>query len=71
MLIRLWSFKATKRLQGNIVRNFIRNFSTGLTRQYLSIYISQLGPQVRFYFLAVTNILKLGMLATVPEPGRG
>jgi len=27
----------------NIVRNFIQNFSIGLTQQYQSIYISQLG----------------------------
>lgn len=32
---------------------------------------NSLGPQYVFYFLAATQILKLGILATVPEPGRG
>jgi MFS family permease len=32
---------------------------------------SSLGPEYVFYFLAVTQVLKLGVLATVPEPGRG
>jgi len=32
---------------------------------------NNLGPQYVFYFLAVTQILKLGILATIPEPGRG
>ena len=29
------------------------------------------GPQYVFYILAATQVLKLGILATVPEPGRG
>jgi MFS family permease len=32
---------------------------------------SSLGPQYVFIFLAATQVLKLGVLATVPEPGRG
>jgi len=32
---------------------------------------SSLGPEYVFYFLAATQVLKLGILATVPEPGRG
>ncbi|MFH2110029.1 MAG: MFS transporter [Candidatus Bathyarchaeota archaeon] len=32
---------------------------------------NSLGPEYVFYFLAATQILKLGILATVPEPGRG
>ena len=32
---------------------------------------SSLGPEYVFYFLAATQLLKLGILATVPEPGRG
>jgi MFS family permease len=32
---------------------------------------NSLGPEYVFYFLAATQVLKLGILATVPEPGRG
>jgi len=31
---------------------------------------NSLGPEYVFYFLAATQVLKLGILATVPEPGR-
>ncbi|HEX9913557.1 MAG TPA: MFS transporter [Candidatus Bathyarchaeia archaeon] len=32
---------------------------------------NSLGPEYVFYFLAATQVLKLGILTTVPEPGRG
>jgi predicted MFS family arabinose efflux permease len=32
---------------------------------------SSMGPECVFYFLAAIQLLKLGVLATIPEPGRG